>query len=353
MNHEMPIIGHAEVQEQLVQLVQQHKLPHALLMTGARGIGKAAVAETLARCLLTNALQSEEAGLFGETLPQDAPAKLSYDVEHPAIARLEAGGHGNFKRVEPLRDEKKKMSFTTISIEQIRDVVEFMHLSTSEKGWRIVMIDPADAMNRNAENALLKVLEEPPKQTLLILVTHQPDRLLPTTRSRCREIRFHPPTEEELLKILAQQGVTISPDQQQWLSVLAPRSAGQWQRYVQDDAYALYQQWLDVLVSADVSKILSLSAKYARLEVEAWQLAGDVLLSALHRLVLSQQMPLELLETERAAFASLTATRSDHWQECWQQVAKWWPLTTASNYDKKQVVQSLLFQAINTPKKAA
>ncbi len=350
-----PIIGHESAQEQLSSLMKQGKLPHAILLSGPRGIGKAALADTISRCLLTGEAEAEEAGgLFGEALPTDAPARLSYDLEHPAIARMEAGGHGNIKLVEPLRDEKKKMSFTTINIEQVRSVIDFMHLSTSEAGWRVVIIDPADGLNRNAENALLKVLEEPPEKTLLMLVTHKPDKLLPTTRSRCREVKLQPPTTQQVVEILANQKVNVSLEQQEWLMQLAPISAGQWDRYLKFEAENIYYEWLELLVDSDSASIQSLATKFAKLEPEAWQMAGDLLLCVLHRLALYAQGQLELLPREEETIPALTQRYdASHWFAVWQQAVEWWPQTTGGNYDKKQVLQSLLFQASSGAKNAA
>jgi DNA polymerase-3 subunit delta' len=352
MTKKSPIIGHEAAQAQLIELVQQQKLPHAILLSGPKGIGKAAFAETLARCLLTEAFsgEPEEAGLFGDALPQEAPQRFQYEADHPAIARIEAGAHGNLKWVEPLRDEKKKMSFTTIAIEQIREVVEFMRLSTSEVGWRIVMIDPAEGMNHNAENALLKVLEEPPNQTLLLLITSQPDRLLPTTRSRCREIKLQPLTESQVLEVLAEQGAKITDQEKLWLTQLAPLSAGQWQRYLEHQADTLYEQWLEVFVMPETKQIQSFTTSMAKLDTAAWQLACDLGVSLLHRLVLSYYQPLSLLPSEQEQFPQLkNRCTAEEWQSLWQQMVEWLPKTTASNYDKKQVLQSLLFQAPKRP----
>ena len=338
-----PIIGHEKVQAQLVRLMGQGILPHAILLTGPKGIGKAALADTLARCLLTGASDvdggAQEESLFGDALPEVLPTTLSYDADHPAIARIEAGGHGNIKRVEPLKDEKKKMSFTTINVDQVReDIVDFLHHTTAEKGWRIVMVDPADGLNPNAENALLKILEEPPKQTLLVLITHQPDKLLPTTRSRCREFKLLPPTVEQVVEILAKQRITLSAEQQQWLTQLAPVSVGQWARYVEREADVIYADWLELLAAQTIPKLQSFVTKAAKQDAEGWQLVGDLLLCALHRLSISAHSPLELLAVEQQHFPTLLArAEPQHWQHLWQQAVEWLPRTTRSNYDKKQI----------------
>lgn len=349
-----PIIGHEKAQSQLARLMSQGILPHALLITGPRGIGKAALADTLARCLLTGEGEQEaEDSLFGDVLPTTPPTNLSYDPNHPAIARIESGGHGNLKWVVPLEDDRK-MSATTIYIEQTREIVDFMHKTTSEKGWRIVIIDPADGMNQSAENGLLKILEEPPNHTLLILITSQPDKLLPTTRSRCREIRLHPPSVAQVVEILQTQNISITPEQQLWLTQLAPVSVGQWARYIELEADKTYTQWLELLEGQEVSAIQSFAGKTAKLEIPAWRLAGDLLLCALHRLCLSPQEPMELLPVEKQLFPSLLAKAdSEHWQNLWEQTVYWLPQTVGGNYDKKQVLQSLLFEAGNVPKKAA
>ncbi len=352
-----PIIGHESAQAFLMRLVHQQKLPHALLFSGPSGIGKAALAHCLAKMLLTDGDKREmqPANLFGDSDDASTPEELGYDDAHEAIARIESGGHGNIKNIVPLRDEKRRMSFTTISVDQVReDVMDFMHHTSSEKGWRIVIIDPADGLNRNAENALLKLLEEPPNQTLLILITNQPDRLLPTTRSRCREIKLYPPTPKQVAAILQAQSLNITQDEQHWLTQMAPQSAGQWAHYLQADAPALYRQWLSILAKPDTATILSISAKMAKLETQSWQLAGDLLLNALYRVCLSQTQAIDLLPDESEFFPIIKRHGdSQHWMDVWGDVVHWWPQTIDGNFDKKQVIQSLLFKASAHAKTAA
>src|SRR5690606_4821369 len=97
-----------------------------------------------------------------------------------------------------------------IVAEDVRDLNRFMHLSAADGGRRVVILDCADEMNTQAANALLKMLEEPPARTTLLLVSHQPSRLLPTIRSRCRELRLLPLAADDLTRALEQAGARIT-----------------------------------------------------------------------------------------------------------------------------------------------
>lgn len=155
------------------------RLPHALLLFGPGGMGKAAFAELLARGLLC-----ERPG--GDHLPCGACG---------ACVLLEAGTHPDIWRCMP-EDEGADRARATIGIDAIRDLTEFMSLRTHRGGWKVALIDHADRMNQNSANALLKTLEEPPENALLLLCTERPARLPATVLSRCQRIRFAPADAE-------------------------------------------------------------------------------------------------------------------------------------------------------------
>lgn len=153
--------------DELETLWQQHqagRLPHALLLSGAAGIGKTRLARALAEAVLCQQ-------------PQAGSACGACQSCHLAVA----GSHPDFTVVEPEAPGK------AIRIDPIRELVEFCSRTPQFGGYRVVLLMPAEAMNRNAQNALLKTLEEPGQNTLLILVSDQPGRLLPTVRSRCQQ----------------------------------------------------------------------------------------------------------------------------------------------------------------------
>ncbi|MDP2963195.1 MAG: DNA polymerase III subunit delta' [Sulfurimicrobium sp.] len=177
----------------------RQSLPHALLFQGRKGVGKLQFARTLAHGLLCETPQPSGEGC-GKCL---------------ACGWLAQGNHPDFRSVEPEAltetDEDKpakgKKPSHEIKIEQIRELAGLVNLSTHRDGMRVVLIHPAEAMNSNAANALLKTLEEPPPHTLIILVTHQAQFLLPTVRSRCLKLTFAVPPTEQSMNWLRHQGL--------------------------------------------------------------------------------------------------------------------------------------------------
>ena len=111
---------------------------------------------------------------------------LAVDRESGVFRRVAAGGHADLLTIERAYDARRRRLRGEIVVEDAREITGFFRLTAAEEGWRIVVVDGAEEMNRSAANALLKVLEEPPRRTLLLLVSHGPGRLLPTIRSRCR-----------------------------------------------------------------------------------------------------------------------------------------------------------------------
>jgi DNA polymerase-3 subunit delta' len=153
---------------ELLSRARAGNLPHALLFTGASGYGKTALALALARSLLCQSPQSagEACGVC------------------QACGLLNAGTHPDLMPVMPEEEGK------AIPIDRIRMVASFLSLKGQYGGRQVVVINPADAMNRYAANSLLKTLEEPTEDALLILVTSRPSLLLPTIRSRCQQLMF-------------------------------------------------------------------------------------------------------------------------------------------------------------------
>jgi len=182
------LVGHEAAEATLRQLFDSGRLPHALLLSGPRGIGKATLAFRLARFVLSGGGEGGGLDMFG------APAEpgLAVSPESGVFRRVAAGGHADLLTVERAFDPRRKRLRSEIVVADVREIGAFLHLTAAEGGWRVVIVDGADAMNRNAGNALLKILEEPPRRTVLLLVAHSPGLLLPTIRSRCRQMKLSP-----------------------------------------------------------------------------------------------------------------------------------------------------------------
>ncbi|GHU03439.1 DNA polymerase III subunit delta' [Betaproteobacteria bacterium] len=180
------------------------RLPHALLLTGQRGIGKFDLARALAESLLCeNPLPSRVA--CGKCLACGWMAQGNHPdfrlVQPEALAEDEGDGVGN-----DAGSGKKKPS-QQIVIEQIRALDDFLHVGTHRQGMRVVLLHPAEAMNRNTANSLLKSLEEPIPGTLFLLVSNEPERLMPTIRSRCQQLGIPLPESSRAQAWLAAAGV--------------------------------------------------------------------------------------------------------------------------------------------------
>ena len=183
---------HAQDWQRLLARRAQDRLPHALLLSGAAGLGKRAFAHAFVATLLCERRGEHDEGLAcGQCR---------------ACALLKAGSHPDAVRVTlELRDDGTPR--TEITVDQIRVLGERLALTPQFGGLQIVLIDPADAMNASAANALLKTLEEPTPATVIALIADRPARLPATIRSRCQRIDFHLPPRAQALAWLAQQGV--------------------------------------------------------------------------------------------------------------------------------------------------
>jgi DNA polymerase-3 subunit delta' len=189
------------------------RLPHALLLTGQRGIGKFDLARAFAEALLCES-----------RLPSRAACGSC-----PACRWMAQGNHPDFRWVRPeaLAEEEgksgvgegetggtgKKKPSQQITIDQIRALDDFLHVGTHRQGARVVLLHPAEAMNRNTANSLLKSLEEPVIDTLFLLISDDPERLLPTIRSRCQRLAVPMPDP-----VLAQA----------WLQAAGVEDAARW-----------------------------------------------------------------------------------------------------------------------------
>lgn len=206
------LLGHADAEQKFIQAKESGRLHHAWLLTGPPGIGKATLAYRMARSLLG-----------GKSLMEES---LNIPPSDPIAQRIQARGHGNLFVVNRPWDSKTKKFKQDIPVDAIRSIGGFLQGTASEdKEGRVVIIDTAGDLNSNAENALLKMLEEPPKRTLMILLSSSPGRLLPTIRSRCLSVVLKPVSKVDIKDWLRKQG-DASPDLIEACAVLSRGGPG-------------------------------------------------------------------------------------------------------------------------------
>jgi DNA polymerase-3 subunit delta' len=221
------LLGHEASEARLLEAWNSGRMPHAWLLTGPRGIGKATLAYRLARFVLNggDASVDEGPGLFGDALAPPAPQRLGLDPELAVSRQVASGGHPGLLVIERSLNDRNTLR-RDIVVEDVAALTGFLRLTSSEGGWRVVVVDSVDEMNRNAANAMLKLLEEPPKRALLILVSHAPGGLLPTIRSRCRRLHLSPLAEIHVRDLLQKFRPELDPALMTMATRLAEGSIG-------------------------------------------------------------------------------------------------------------------------------
>ncbi len=186
------LLGHADIEKKLLSMLENGRFPHGLIFSGLEGVGKSVMAYRLARYLFAKGGKQEDTlSMFGD---MPAPATSFYiPPTDPVFARVASGGNPDLLTIDRPVDDKTGILKASVPVEEIRKIAPFMQKTSSVAGgWRIVIIDDADTMTRSSQNSLLKILEEPPEKSLLILVAHRAGALLPTIYSRCVHIPFMP-----------------------------------------------------------------------------------------------------------------------------------------------------------------
>ncbi|ESX21072.1 DNA polymerase III subunit delta' [Mesorhizobium sp. LSJC264A00] len=185
------LVGHEQAAAMLAAAYRSGKLPHAVIFAGPIGIGKATLAFHLAHHLLKHPAFDQAPDVFAVPDPASSLFRQIATGAHPGVLHL----------TRPLNDKTKSFK-TVVTVDEIRKVNRFLSLTSHDGSYRVVIVDPADDMNTNAANALLKNLEEPPSRTLFILIVHAPGSLLPTIRSRCQMVRLTPLDAGSLMSVL-------------------------------------------------------------------------------------------------------------------------------------------------------
>ncbi len=188
----LSFFGNAAAERELLDAYRQNRMAHAWLIGGPEGVGKATLAWRLARFLLAHPTPA---------FAQEAQS-LHVRADAPAARRISALSAADVFVLRRSWIEKDKKFYTEIRVDEVREVIAKIHRASGTGGWRIVIVDCAEDLNRSSANALLKLIEEPPERALFLLVSHQPGRILPTIRSRCRKLLLQPLQTGEVVAAL-------------------------------------------------------------------------------------------------------------------------------------------------------
>ncbi|GHD09498.1 DNA polymerase III subunit delta' [Tianweitania populi] len=313
------LVGHHEAREMLRSAHAASKLHHAILLSGPQGIGKATLAFQFA------------AQLLGESMPG------GFDVRDPAGAlyrQIASGAHPGVLHLSRPYDDKTKKFRTVITADEIRRVSRFLSLRTHDGGYRVVIVDPADDMNRSAANALLKNLEEPPSKVLFILISHSPGRLLPTIRSRTQVIKFHPLGADELFEAMGSFAAAL-PNTAEERAELARRAGGSPRAAILLTLHGGLEiaQATDQLISGRSDDV---AAAYKLADAVTGREAG--MQFQLFNAYALERLSEAATTLGREGHAAAAARLADAWNDATRRVGE----TEAYNLDKKQHVMSML-----------
>jgi DNA polymerase-3 subunit delta' len=247
------LVGHAAAERVLLDAYRSGRMHHGWILVGDRGTGRATLAFRLARFLFAHP---------DPTAPEvAAAANLAVPCDHPAARKMAAGTHSNLLHLHREWNEKDKRYRSDLSVDAVRRITPFLGTTAGEGGWRVVIVDPADDMNRSSANAILKNLEEPPRLTLFLLIARSRGALLPTILSRCRSLDLSPLSTDETDAVMRQ----VAPDLAEMREggIAAALAGGSVRRLIElrrSDGVTLYRLMLQAIEAADRQAQLKLSA---------------------------------------------------------------------------------------------
>ncbi|MEO0329249.1 MAG: DNA polymerase III subunit delta' [Pseudomonadota bacterium] len=326
-----PLIGHQSATDSMARQFRSGRVHHALLLTGPKGIGKATLAFHMAAHFLR----------YGGTEAEIATSEFSSEAINDTVsAQIIAGSHPNLLHLTRRWDTARKQFKTQLTVDEIRQTLRFFNASRGEQGWRVAIIDAVDDMNRNASNALLKILEEPPEKTIFFLLAHSNARILPTIRSRCQRLNLNALADDEIIHVLQQLNLAGNLDvaERDILMRLSKGSVRNAIKLIHLDGLSIYNEFQQVCTLLDQGNW----AKIHKLIDTVTRRGKEDVYSLL----------MEFIETRIADQATgksnptASITVLARWAGVWEKAVESIRLAEAYNLDKKQVMLNL-FKAMD------
>lgn len=322
----LELTGHDAAEHTFLAAWNSGRVPHAWLVGGPAGVGKASFAFTIARFVLASA---DQAAGNAKT--------LAVAADHPTSRLIAASAHPDLMVLEPGQinpDTGKPVR--EIVVPQIRKAAQFCRMTPTAGAWRVLIIDTAETMNRNAANALLKVLEEPPARCLILLTSDMPRRLLATIRSRCRLLMLRALGDDQITTLLRAARPDLTGDALQAVVRLAEGSPGRAFALAEGDAAALHTAVDDILRQLPRLHLPSVHAFADRAARGSDEDAGQG--------VDGFALTLDLLQrhaataARRAGLAGGQRRDVESWLAVWEKLGRLQARTETANLDRKMVL---------------
>ncbi|MEQ1753187.1 MAG: DNA polymerase III subunit delta' [Micropepsaceae bacterium] len=338
------LFGHADASATLSKAARSGQLHHAWLLAGPKGVGKATLAWRFARALLA----------FGKG---NCPDDLHVPLGHPAFRQVSALTHPDVTLLRRPWDVDKKRFKSDLPVDEVRRLKGYFSKHSTFGGPQIAIVDCMDDMNIQAQNALLKILEEPPKSAILLLITHAPGHLLPTIRSRCRLLHLRKLSDGDMVQATKSLCPGASPETLKMVSALADGVPGFAASLAESNAIATYQDLLGLLSqlpTINAAMAQGFADRIARQPIDT----GIAVFSALMQLIEQRLVLTHLgfgtpLAAETNAFQRMAAAISlEEWVSLWSDLRNQFSRTEQLNLDKKQFVLNALYSIESRASKA-
>ena len=343
------LLGHQNAEKLFLNLINNESLPHGWIFSGPKGIGKATLAHKVARYLLCYGLKKESANPSEKRKEIKKGENLWVNPESEIFQRVSAGGHADLLTVERKPNERGKWS-NNIPIDDIRKIKSFFSKTAAEDGWRIVIIDSADEMTSNAANALLKNLEEPPSHTLLLLISHNPNSLLSTIRSRCRELTLSILKYPDIINLLGIRFPNLTDLEKNLLAIIGEGRIGYTIKLNEIGGLEIYSdimQLLNSMPKLTSKKLHDFATKLAKPGAE------DIFLNSMNILngILARLIRGHIMDIEKVPIAEIELQKNffndgnlDRWLNVWENINNYQYNHKILNLDPKQTTLNIFLE---------
>ncbi|MBQ8436515.1 MAG: hypothetical protein IJX20_02570 [Alphaproteobacteria bacterium] len=329
------LLGHEEAEQFLLNAWKNNSLHNSWLFSGIEGIGKATLAYRFARFLLSADSNKRNTYTNFNIAPDNQTCRLISNNSHPDLKIIERD-YTDTDRRKLMKSIKEGTQLSSeemqnlkrsayIRVDDVRTINEFLSKRSSQDGWRIVIVDSIDDMNISSANAILKILEEPPHKTLMLLISHNPNRLLPTIKSRCAKLMLKPLNDSILSSLLRRYRPELSEDAIKGLTSISSGSIGKALNYIDNDALNQYERLKKIIIAGTNFKLSELFAfcDQATIDEDSFELSKNLILKLIRQLA-----------QENANIENIT--------QSWEDTIRIFNETAGLNLDKKQALITII-----------